>query len=44
MHTARPRRPELVGTCPQIYAIGIAAGRLMVLSFDGTLTAFGAPS
>jgi hypothetical protein len=33
-----------VATCPQIQGIGIAAGRLIVLSYDGTLTALGAPS
>jgi hypothetical protein len=43
VHPAQPQRPELVATCPQIQGIGIAAGRLIVLSFDGTLTAIGAP-
>ncbi len=33
-----------MATCPQIRRIGIAAGRLIVLSHDGTLTALGAPS
>jgi hypothetical protein len=41
---AQAHRPELVATCPQIKGIGILAGRLIVLSFDGTLTALGVPS
>ncbi|KAA9379652.1 hypothetical protein F5972_08345 [Microbispora cellulosiformans] len=44
MHPAQPQRPELVATCPQVRGIGIAEGRLIVLSHDGTLTALGAPS
>lgn len=44
VHPAQPHRPELVATCPQLRSIGIAAGRLIVLSYDGTLTALGAPS
>ncbi|MFF6981355.1 hypothetical protein ACFZAV_27515 [Streptomyces sp. NPDC008343] len=43
-HPGQPQRSELVATCPQIQGIGIAAGRLIVLSYDGTLTALGAPS
>jgi hypothetical protein len=43
VHPAQPHRPELVATCPQIQGLGIAAGRLIVLSYDGTLTALGAP-
>jgi hypothetical protein len=44
VHPAQPQKPTLVATCPQIQGIGIAAGRLIVLSYDGTLTALGAPS
>jgi hypothetical protein len=40
----RPGKPELVATCPQIQGIGTAAGRVIVMSYDGTLTALGAPS
>jgi hypothetical protein len=40
----QPQRPRLIATCPDIKAIGIAAGRLILLSFDGTLTALGAPA
>lgn len=40
----RPDKPELVATCPQIQRIGLAAGRVIVMSFDGTLTALGTPS
>ena len=42
VHPAQPHKPELVATFPQIKGIGIAAGRLIVLSRDGTLTALGA--
>jgi hypothetical protein len=31
-----------VAVCPKIKGIGIAAGRVILLSFDGTLTALGA--
>lgn len=44
VHPAQPHRPELVATVPEIRSIGMVAGRLIVLSFDGTLTALGAPS
>jgi outer membrane protein assembly factor BamB len=39
----RPRRPDLVATYPEA-SIGIAAGKLILLSRDGVLTALGAPS
>lgn len=38
----RPNKPELVATCPQIQGIGTAAGRVILMSYDGTLTALGA--
>jgi hypothetical protein len=38
----RPDKPELVATCPQIQGIGTAAGQVIVMSYDGTLTALGA--
>jgi hypothetical protein len=44
VHPARPTRPELVATFPKKKAMEIGAGRLIVLSRDGTLTALGAPS
>ncbi|MCM2387503.1 PQQ-binding-like beta-propeller repeat protein [Streptomyces albipurpureus] len=40
----RPRRPVCVATLPAIKGIGIAAGQLIVLSYDGTLSGLGAPS
>jgi hypothetical protein len=40
----RPDKPELVATCPDIQGIGTAAGRMIVMSYDGTLTALGAAS
>ncbi|MFI5891127.1 PQQ-binding-like beta-propeller repeat protein [Actinoplanes sp. NPDC051513] len=44
VHPDRPERPELATTLPTIRTFGIAAGHLIVLSFDGTLTALGAPA
>ncbi len=31
-----PGMGNVVATCPQIQGIGIAAGRVIVMSFDGT--------
>jgi hypothetical protein len=42
-HPERPDRPRRVAELPAIRGIEIAAGRLIVLSHDGTLTAIGAP-
>ncbi|MFI0482281.1 hypothetical protein [Actinomadura sp. 9N215] len=44
VHPEDARKPRRVATCPPIQDIGIAAGRLLVLSHDGTLTALGRPS
>ncbi|MGI5186137.1 PQQ-binding-like beta-propeller repeat protein [Dactylosporangium sp. CA-152071] len=44
VHPDLPQRPELVTTLPSIRTFGIAAGQLVVLSFDGTLTALGTPA
>jgi hypothetical protein len=44
VHPTQPEKPRLVVTCPAIKGIGISAGRLIVLSFDGTLTALGTPA
>ncbi|MFD9722121.1 PQQ-binding-like beta-propeller repeat protein [Streptomyces sp. NPDC059076] len=39
-----PRRPVCVAAFPSIKGVGIAAGQLIVLSHDGTLSGLGAPS
>jgi outer membrane protein assembly factor BamB len=42
VHPERPGKPELVATVPDVKGIGIAAGRVILLSFKGILTALGA--
>jgi hypothetical protein len=44
VHPSQPEKPLLVVTCPAIKGIGFSAGRLIVLSFDGTLTTLGTPA
>ncbi|MFC4033350.1 hypothetical protein ACFO3J_17905 [Streptomyces polygonati] len=44
VHPAHPHRPEPVTTCAQVAGIAITAGRVVVLSYDGTLTGIGARS
>jgi outer membrane protein assembly factor BamB len=43
VHPGQPQQPKLVATCPELRSVGIATGKLIVLSWDGTLTAFGTP-